>query len=68
MAAPPAREMAMRERKSCCCFLCALDWDDATAMREEAVRCARKSARDDTALLHLGIDRGILRESMLKEV
>jgi hypothetical protein len=60
--------MAINDREKCCCFCDARDWYEAVAVLEEGAFLPRMLAwvfeEEEEALLHRGIARGAVRESI----
>lgn len=60
--------MAINDRERCCCFCEARDWYEAVAVRAEGAFLLRMLAwvedEEEDALLHRGIARGAVRESI----
>ena len=61
--------MAINDRERCCCFCEARDWYEAVAVRAEGAFLPRMLAwvedEEEEALLHRGIARGAVRESIV---
>ena len=64
--------MAINDRERCCCFCDARDWYEAVAVLAEGAFLPRVLARledeEEEALLHRGIARGAVRESIAVSV
>ena len=61
--------MAINDRERCCCFCDARDWYEAVAVRAEGAflpwMLAWVEDEEEEALLHRGIARGAVRESIV---
>ena len=61
--------MAINDRERCCCFCEARDWYEAVAVLAEGAFLPRMLAwvedEEEEALLHRGIARGAVRESIV---
>jgi len=61
--------MAINDRERCCCFCDARDWYEAVAVLAEGAFLPRMlawfGAEHEDALLHRGIARGAVRESII---
>ena len=60
--------MATNDRERCCCFCDALDWHEAVAVLAEGAFLPKTLAwveEEEEALLHRGIARGAVRESIV---